>query len=323
MSDYLEEERLNSIIKEFLNEADENTINVSRVKWYEDEVSHISKFSIPMTLTIGNALYGDRKITTFHISDVDNIDNIKNLVLGRKAISSFTYMSEGNLGSIGGIQTKGGILYQVIGRSLFKGNSDIMSRPDNRYKRWLSPGTVLPGELETQLRTELRSFWSTIPESSYSKHKNSSGQSQEKNMELIKNIAKYISICENFIKKNNEQIRKFIASGYFSNSWNEILVTNIEIKDVLWSSSKLSWASEYRRLYDSDRVLTDREEDFMVECVDKMYDIEDKLRSFITGEIKHTFDTKIAVQWVKNKGGFGDDYESFKRYIKDNPDKVE
>jgi hypothetical protein len=323
MSDYLEEQRLNDIIKEFLSEADENTINVSKVKWYEDEISHITKYSIPMTLTIGNALYGDRKITTFHVSDVDNIDNIKNLVLGRKAISSFTFMSTDYLGAMRGVQTKGGILYQVIGRSLFKGNSDIMSRPDNRYKRWLSPGTVLPGELETQLRTELRSFWSTVPESSYSKHKDRSDHGQEKNRELIKNIAKYISICENFIKKNNEQIRKFIASGYFGSSWNEILVTNIEIKDVLWSSSKLSWASEYRRLYDSDRVLSDREEEFMVECVDKMYDIEDKLRSFITGEIKHTFDTKIAIQWVKNKGGFGDDYDAFKRYIKDNPDKVE
>jgi hypothetical protein len=97
------EERINEVVKELMAEMDYETIG--KPKWLEDDIAHISNNRICLSPAIGSVLFSNRTVRTFHVTSVQGIKGIKQLVQQRKPISSFTFMSHSMVKYMGGIQT--------------------------------------------------------------------------------------------------------------------------------------------------------------------------------------------------------------------------
>jgi hypothetical protein len=207
-----------SNLKDIVNEEIENMLN--EIAWQENIITHINEYRIPIIGKISEILFGNHRITSFHISDTKNIDNMKNVIRTKKVISTFTEADEDMIEDLGGIQTGGGgILYEIFGNLVFKSKGDSMSRPDQFGLRWLSPKEIMDNKLQ--------SIWKELA--------NKLAYEDEKKQYFIK---KYFMLAEQFINDHIDEIYNHLKSFYNQNySWNEILVRNIEVHDVYWNGN--------------------------------------------------------------------------------------
>ena len=111
---------------------------LNELKWLSNVQSHIDKLDIPLTPSIVNYIWGKQRVTTFHIGDVNCIDRMGEMVGTKRALSTFRYMEKNMLWGMKGIQTEGGIIYQIIGDLQFDAPADIMSTPDESGRRWIT-----------------------------------------------------------------------------------------------------------------------------------------------------------------------------------------
>ena len=84
---------------------------------------------------------GKERVSVFHIggelkSDIQQVGRI----IGKKSsLSTFTAVDKGEKLAKGqGIQTKGGVIYQIEG-TLLVDTKDIQSTPDKTGRRWVPP----------------------------------------------------------------------------------------------------------------------------------------------------------------------------------------
>jgi hypothetical protein len=312
MSFTISEEEYKSIVRELQLEDAEGKFSVAHLR---DTLKHIGEKNIRITPSIGKTLFGDLKMKTFHISAVNRIDQMASLVgpNQKKPLSSFTYMSSSQLRSMGGIQTEGGIIYELIGTALFKGTSDIMSIPDEWGRRWLQYYNVIPTSLTNEFNESISSFNKFNPKPLLSDRD-----------ATIRYVGLYSKIVEDFIKRHRDEIEKFVTrergSGY-----NEILIQQFEVKDVLLTinnvrsyggSSEYKWLSDYLQL---DQITNRRElnepELRQWKEYNKMFrQLFDKITSFAKGNITYTDDTNVALTWVKERGGMIDSTEYSKTF---------
>jgi hypothetical protein len=283
---------------------------------YGDELSHIKSGYVPITNKIGSTLFGNFRITTFHVTDIAGIGGVKKMINEKRGISSFTFMDKSYIRNLSGVRTSGGVLFQLEGKTLYLGNYNLMTYPDNRGKKWLGASTVLPSHLEREYHDMVRTF---IRDNQPSNMKSYYGDDEKKPIEVVKFIAKFIIMVENFVEKNRHEIRNKAIQAPLSNSWNEVLIHDIVVKDVLWTTIKESWRRDMdylNRKYDEDRYsLTDDEKRRGREYCDKIDAIEGELLSFCSGEIIHTDDPKMALLWITQRGG-DIDFEEHKQKMK-------
>jgi hypothetical protein len=310
MSFIISEEEYRRVARELQLEED---LSPKKIAHLRDTFSHIDSKHIRMSPSIGKTLFGDLKTTkTFHTSSINRIDDMISLIGGsqKKPLSSFTFMDKDLLSSMRGIQTEGGIIYELEGTALFKGTSDIMSIPDEKYRRWLQSGTVIPSDLRNEYVNAINTF-----------HKIYDKPSLDDKEGRTRYVLFYTKVVEDFIKKHKDEIREFVIKDR-GGSWDEILIQQFKVKDILLTVNNVrshggeyDWLIEYKQLNDlmDRRELNEFEMVRWKEYHTRFMNILNKLSSLAEGELTYTEDTKVAISWVMTRGGIIDREEYSKK----------
>lgn len=262
---------------------------LNELKWLSNIQSHILKMDIPLTPSLVNYIWGSQRVTTFHVGDVHGIDRIASMVGTRKSLSTFRFMEKTMLSKMHGIQTEGGIIYQIEGDLQFDAPADIMSSPDESGRRWVTLH-VFPHNFTTDFHTK------------FLDHNNFNEIQEPKDLinyyrwvdGLVKQYAKEIREHFTDIKKNRRDRES---------SWNETLVNNIEVKDILWKEDIIAFLDTWETKEQKIKVLEE---------------IGIKLSSISTGTVyladnNGTFGFRDInpVKWVEKRGGL----TNFKKYV--------
>ena len=302
------EERLNELTKLMLAE-EEGFIPAN----YGDELHHMSNYYIPMTNKLGSTVFGNFRINAFHLTDVERISNIKGIIKQKKALSSFTYMDDRRLATMSGVRTPGGVIFQLEGRVLYVGNYNLVSYPDNRGKKWLASGTVIPHNLNNEFHNLVSDYMRNNKPQNIGRY----NQNEKKPIDVVKYIAGYILLVEDFAAKYKVEIAKHAITSSLSNQYNEILIHEIVVKDVLWTTAKKPWVNRFKQLRQQGIAnLDDAEKQFVQKCVDEIEQIESELMDgdWVNGDIIHTEDTEKALMWLTKRGG-NIDFQEFKKKV--------
>ena len=292
------EEQIDEMVKFLIGEGEFD--DKGTPKWLKGDIEHISENRILMSPTIGTAVFSNRTVRTFHVTSVEGVKGIKNLVQQKKPISSFTFMEDTMVSRMQGIQTNGGVIFEILGKTLYAGMQDIMSRPDQRGRRWLDNSVVIPSFLRQEF-LELISKWK--------RDNNFNGiyqPNKKRNINELRTIASYFIMCDNFVKQHSEDVRRMALSRNLGWGWNEILVYNIQARDVLWTTSRADWSTAFNMIKEKaekGRELADDEIEFARGCRRKIHELQKELKEFCTGEVRYTQDTHDAIIWVLEKGG--------------------
>lgn len=285
---------------------------------YADELSHLHSGLVPMTNKIGGMLFGNFRVTTFHVTDIAGISGIEKMLNEKMAISSFTYMNKDTIKQLRGVRTDGGVLFELEGRTLYEGNSNLVSYPDNRGKKWLGSSTVFPYQLESEYSQMVRDYIHKNRPHAASRHY---GDNEKKPLEVVKYVARFILMVEDFISRHRKEIRDKAIKSNLSSSWNEILIHEIVVKNVLWTTTKASWIHDFKEIkrkkemYGRDS-LTENERIRNREYIDIIDGIGEQLMKICpNGEVLHTDVTENALMWMSRRGGFVD-YDKHKENMR-------
>jgi hypothetical protein len=262
---------------------------LNELKWLGDIKSHIDRLDIPLTPSFVNYIWGRQRVTTFHIGDVNGIDSMGQLIGTRKSISTFRFMEKDMLKSIKGIQTEGGIIYQIEGDLQFDAPNDIMSTPDESGRRWITIHT-LPIEFVERFNKE------------YLRH-NSFNY-----INSSKDLINYYRWVDGFIKEHAKEIREHFTDikknrGDRESTWNETVVNNIRIKDILWKEEIIEFLDTWETNEQKIKVIQE---------------IGTKLSSIADGDVylsdsrgSFGFRNINPIKWVEQRGGL----TNFKKYV--------
>jgi hypothetical protein len=263
---------------------------LNELKWLANVQSHIVRMDIPLTPSLVNYIWGKQRVTTFHVGDVNGIDNMSKIVGTRKSLSTFRFMDKELLKDMKGIQTEGGIIYQIEGDLQFDAPVDILSGPDETGRRWIVL-MVLPDNIKVKFYDEFK------------KH-NKFNEINEP-----KDLISYYRWIDGFIKTHAKEIREHFTDikthrdGKL-NSWNETVVNNIQIKDILWRENVVNFLETWETTEQKINVIQE---------------IGIKLNSIATGIVylsdggdRFGFRDINPVRWVQKRGGLTD----FKKYVK-------
>ena len=103
--------------------------------WYSNYVPLSTKF---MQKMIGNT-----RVSVFHVGSAElksDIQQVGRIVGKKSSLSTFTSVDKGEKLAKGqGIQSKGGVIYQLEGTLLVASTRDIQSTPDKTGRRWVPP----------------------------------------------------------------------------------------------------------------------------------------------------------------------------------------
>lgn len=215
----------------------------------------------PLTPEIGKILNKGRRVHTFHMTSIKSLDKLKSLVGSKKSISTTTKVP--NLRGV----WEGGVLFYLEGTLLVKGLDDIMSRPDNEGRRWIGFDYGDAEELWVY-EVEKNRFHGRGREIA----RMETG-SKEQNEEIRKYLKEYVDIATKFAKQyRHEVLQYFIDKDNTYASWNELVVNQIKLIDVIWDTS-------YVPDYHSSANTTKEKE---------IKKIEAKLKSMVSGGVTTT-----------------------------------
>ena len=218
---------------------------------------------VPLSTKFMQDILGKERVSVFHVGSADLAKDILGVgkIVGRSGtLSTFTKVDKGEKLAKGrGIQSKGGIVYQLEGSLLVASTRDMQSHPDNTGRRWISPdylaGKVAGGKMYDELRRGIeknkidRDTWDAIQWKIEAKVEKETGYGDthydydKYKAEVAKQlgpfkrkwIKKYIDMCYKIMSKYKKQIKRHILSQKDKASehgWNEILVNQIKIKDI-------------------------------------------------------------------------------------------
>ena len=274
--------KLKDLLKEapakFQSVHTRSTFNQTFGGWYSNYVPLSTKFM--------QSILGKERVSVFHIGAAESESDITQVqrIIGKKsALSTFSAVDKGEKLAKGkGIQSKGGIIYQLEGSLLVASTKDIQSTPDKTGRRWVPPtslagkgaGGKMYDELKKGIKTNKldRDTWDKIERKEeqkwvkkvdyYGDDYQGGFEGKEKAMKEImgplkrKWIKKYIDMCYKIMRKYKPQIKRHILSQKDKPSehgWNEILVNQIKIKDVFL----LSREGKYKSIRDAaEKVAT-------------------------------------------------------------------
>jgi len=218
---------------------------------------------VPLSTKFMQSILGKERVSVFHVGSAEFVRDIESVgrIVGKKSsLSTFTAVDKGEKLAKGqGIQTKGGIVYQLEGSLLVASTRDIQSHPDKTGRRWISPewlaGKGAGGKMYDELKKGVeknkidRREWDKIQDKVDAEVRKKTGygdtqydhQAHDENLKKAlgpykrKWIKKYIDMCYKIMRKYAPQIKRHILSQKDKGSlygWNEIVVNQIKIKDV-------------------------------------------------------------------------------------------
>jgi len=267
---------------------------LNELKWLANVQSHIVRMDIPLTPSLVNYIWGKQRVTTFHIGDINGIDNMDKIVGTRKSLSTFRFMNKELLKDIKGIQTEGGIIYQIEGDLQFDSPTDVMSSPDETGRRWINIRSF-PYDFQNKVEHEYEKYEKF-------RHMNEpSGPS--------KDLIEYYRLMDQLVRENAKEIREFftdIKKNRRDNesSWNETVVNNVRIKDILWRETIVDFLETWETIEQKINIIKE---------------IGIKLSSIATGDVylsdeEGTFGFRKInpIKWIEQRGGL----TNFKKYVK-------
>jgi len=321
------------MMKILITEAQKKALD--ELHWLDNVPNHMMEYRFPMTPKIYQIISGNQRIKVFHISDVHQINNLVSLVGTQKTVSSFTYMSASTLDVLYGIQTRGGILYELYGNLVIHSPNDIMSRPDDNGIRWIDYYELLSFDINKQWVNIVRDLF-TNHNVNPSQLKIDFPQKGKEKTDLIKN---YFIAAEKFIADHNDQIKSHLISKRdFTSNWNEILVNNIEIHDIYWSHKymdvlykKLESRNNFVQISQGDpyylrgsetKPLSPREKRIVNDFPGWVRRVQHKLESVSNGKVYGPESGLKAIDFVRERGGYVD-VDQYKKTIPNNdPDNI-
>jgi hypothetical protein len=321
-------------MKIIITEAQQKALD--ELQWLDIVPNHMMEYRFPMTPKIYQIISGNQRITTFHISDVHQINILAGLVGTKKTISSFTFMSVHTLETLYGIQTKGGVLYEIYGNLVIHSPNDIMSRPDENGIRWLDYYELLPSEMARP--------WNNIVKELFSNHNVNPSQLYidfpQKGKEKTDLVKNYFIAAEKFIADNADKIKSHILDKrHYTNNWNEVLVNNIEIRDIYWSHRYMDGL--YKRLEARNEIikriqrdqyyiqssetkpLTPREKRIIDDFPGWKARVQRKLETMSNGKVYGPDSGLRSIDFVRERGGFVNPDEYKKQFPPYDPDQDE
>ena len=267
---------------------------LNELKWLANIQSHIVRMDVPLTPSLVNYIWGKQRVTTFHVGDVHGIDEIGAMVGTRKSLSTFRYMDKELVKNMKGVQTEGGIIYQIVGDLQFDSPTDIMSAPDETGRRWVN---IRSFHNDFQNKVELEYV-------KYEKfgHMNELSKSP-------KNLIEYYRLIDQLVRENAKEIREHFTDikknrGGRESMWNETVVNNIEVEDILWKEDIIGFLNTWETNEQKIKVLEE---------------IGTKLSSISTGVVYLSdgggtfgFRDINPIKWIEKRGGL----TNFKKYVK-------
>jgi len=218
---------------------------------------------VPLSTKKIQSIIGKEKVSVFHVGNAEyerDVQQVARIVGKKGTLSTFTSVDKGEKLAKGqGIQSGGGIIYQIEGTLLVASTRDMQSHPDKTGRRWIDPYWLAGDTIGRKMRKEIQSgteklkidenSWDKIERELEPKVRKETGYGDTHydrdiyEAELKKQlgpykqkwIKTYIDMCYGIIDKYKKQIKKHILSQKDKKSqhgWNEILVNQIKIKDI-------------------------------------------------------------------------------------------
>src|SRR5210317_1845368 len=218
---------------------------------------------VPLSTKKIQSIIGKEKVSVFHVGNAEyerDVTQVARIVGKKGTLSTFTSVDKGEKLAKGkGIQSGGGIIYQIEGTLLVASTRDMQSHPDITGRRWIDPYWLAGDTIGRKMRKEIQSgteklkidenSWDKIQDKVDAEVRKETGygdtqydhQAHKKNVKKAlgpykrKWIKKYIDMCYKIIDKYKKQIKKHILSQKDEKSehgWNEILVNQIKVKDI-------------------------------------------------------------------------------------------
>jgi len=195
---------------------------------------------VPLSTKFMQSILGKERVSVFHVGSAEFVRDIESVgrIVGKKSsLSTFTAVDKGEKLAKGqGIQTKGGIVYQLEGSLLVASTRDIQSHPDKTGRRWISPewlaGKGAGGKMYNELKKGVeknkidRREWDRIQDKVDAEVRKKTGygdtqydhQAHDENLKKAlgpykrKWIKKYIDMCYKIMSKYKPQIKRHILS---------------------------------------------------------------------------------------------------------------
>ena len=237
---------------------------------------------VPLSTKFMQSILGKERVSVFHVSGVNGAEKIGRIIGKKSSLSTFTKVDKGEKLAKGrGIQTQGGVIFQLEGSLLVASTRDMQTHPDKTGRRWVSPeylaGKGAGGKMYDELKKGIEKnkidydTWSRIerdlrdkigerPELQFTDRDGKPDGTPkydlvqpiyEKELNKIKAkwIKKYIDMCYKIIRKYKPQIKRHILSQKNKPSeygWNEIIVNQIHVQDVFLIDSLMYKNTAYR-----------------------------------------------------------------------------
>ena len=280
-------------------------------KWYPAHTRKtldwvLNQKTIPIYPKSMERIIGKIPITSFHVTTLHHLDNVKSLLGSKKSMSTFTRAGkDSQLAKGKGIQTEGGVIFWLEGTLLARKYMDMQSEPDKTGRRWISSTIVFDDPMLVKSaakrkkipdRDEWRDFEWETKDKMMEKFGTDADNIKEYeaavkeilNKRASEVIADYIDLTNKLLKKHKKLVKKNLSTPGEKGSvwWNEILIYGAKIKEIFVMS---------RVAKDLDWSVTER---------DKL----EKLASLATGNDPITVGTPTKYRkWYTDRKGVFDD----------------
>lgn len=204
---------------------------LKELKWKQSTFEMCMAGMVPLSLPIVKKLVEPKREKTFHITDIKNLDKVASLQGKSKSISTFnkTDLSIGPA-SGDGMWTDGGVLVILSGIVLADSIWDLMSKPDESGRRWVSPEHVLFNDFA--VKHKIIDFGPPQLKVLKKKWEETKELSKEEKQYFIKT---YIDTAYKVMLKNKSHFQKKYFNSdylYWQDDWNEVVLTKINIEAV-------------------------------------------------------------------------------------------
>jgi len=287
------------------------------ISWEDSQLNMMDSTMIPLSKKVVDVIVGDVDIPTFHVTDFKGLVNLKKLQGTSKALSTFTTTSQSNIGNLSGIRTDGGFLVHMIGKLKIASSDDIMSRPDETGRRWVSTEPQFPSSLTyllnkasdskigDKIKGKMTFIFDDIIRKLKLKYKRnvhglfSHLEDKDGNTLDKRGVKKVFNLYEKgvvkVIKTHQKQLNKHFGEPHpFTGDWwwNELVVDKIMVVDVLGYIEDM--------YYYDDEVF---EDDYnSTEGKQKRKEIE-KAKKMFGNKIEITNEPKDINKWISDRGG--------------------
>ena len=216
-------------------------------------------------------IIGKIPITSFHVTTLNHLENVKKLLGSKKSFSTFTRAGKSSQLAKGkGIQTDGGVIFWLEGILLARNYIDLQSVPDKTGRRWISSTIVFGDPMMVKSAAKRkkipdldawRDYEWEVKDKMMKKHGTHADNTKEYeaavkeilNKKAQEIIIDYIDLTNNLLKKHKKLVKKNLSTPGKKGSvwWNEILIYGAKIKEIFVMSREakkdLEWGDSKQR----------------------------------------------------------------------------